>query len=298
MPAPWITRPSASFGAGYPNPAGGTRAVNVLFPNGYRTDILYPFVFIGHHYGDSGPGGITRMLMSEAPCFDSGVFLCAPTGLTDAYGNAAWNWWDTGAGPRTDHPGFATDDDYFYNGILVPAVASLNIDPNQIYLEGYSNGAIFFRKFAWLHNDKITSIHTFSGSDPVEMTTGVMANSVPSVNYHGDADGTVVYAGDPTGAALPGSLNGHGVIGAVATADNSVARNGVVGAALGANLGSIDLVTTVGGAETQRLPETPGTDLHSAAEQWKAPGAGHTLGLTANMGQYCYAWMARNHRGA
>lgn len=295
---PWIARPSATFGASYANPAGGTRAVDILFPNGYRTDILYPLLCVGHHYGDTGAGAVSRMLLTEAPCFDSGCFVLAPDGLVDAFGNKMWNWWNVGSDTRSDHPGTPTDDDYWENGLIRPALASLNIDPKKVLWFGFSNGAIFGRKFSWLHTDLVTGIFTFSGSDPVEMTSSAAPNSVPSVNFHGDADGTVVYTGDPTGAALPGSLNGHGVVGAVATADNQVARNGVSGAALGANLGSIDLVTSVAGTETSRLPEGPGTDLHTAAEHWKGAGAGHTLGMTANMGQFCFAWLMRNHRGA
>ncbi len=272
--ASWITRPSAVFGAGF------SRSTTMIVPPGYRTDILYPLGVVLPHYAETGPNDLTRLLTDQAVNFDDGALIFAPTGVHDSYGQDYWKYWDDSAG---------LDFDFIVNGLVLPAIAAWNVDVTKVFLVGYSNGAFMCHELCKRYSTVFTACFTYSACPLTSDDSLPTTKPVPTVNFHGDADGTVLYAGDPAGS-LPGDLNGHGYVSALTTTARHNRWNGGSGT-LNAKYDTLAAGSFYSSTPTERYKYSDTTDEH-----WKGIGATHAIALVANAGEIPWTWMMTNHR--
>lgn len=281
---PWITPPTLTYGASF------SRPTTIRPPLAYNPNRSYPLLVVLHNYGATGADMVTRFCLDEAVSFDDGAFVLCPTALPNGSGHNQWNYWSAYT------QGDGGDIDYLLNGLIVPILAACPIDRKRVFLVGYSNGAFMSHQLARLRPDLFTAAFTAAGCNGTSDPSTALAHTIPWVHWHGDSDGTVLYAGDASGATLPGDLMGHGYIGGVATAALHASWNGLAGS-LGAQYDTIDFVTAVAGAETSRKKYS-GTTTENAVEHWIGVGVDHAISLTGTqrMGQILFTWLATNHR--
>jgi polyhydroxybutyrate depolymerase len=278
----WINPPSTTVGSSF------SRPTTVYLPQNYRPTRSYKLVLMLHHYASTGTDIIGRIKMDEAGWYGDGAIILAPTGSLDAFSSTHWNYWDSSAG-----------DFAYLTGIVDEVIANFPIDTTKVFLMGYSNGGLMAHELVKQFPSKFTACFTYSASPLTTDDALALAKAVPTACWHGDADGTVLYAGDASGASLPGSLNGHGYVSADGTdgcVDLHAQWNGIAKAALPAAYDTIDLMTTTAGNETSRFRYT-GSASGTAVEHWQGASCTHTLAFTNGFaGFYPWAWLLANHR--
>lgn len=281
----YYTHPSTTFGGSF------SRPTTLNLPAAYDPSRSYPLALILHTYGGTSADITSRVDFTSAGTFDDGLFVLAPQAIDHGSGTAYWNYWDTSAG---------LDFDFVINGLVLPAMAAFpSIDPRRVWIIGASNGALFASQIVLQYPTLFSAGFTLSGSCGVNDSTALAAKPIPWVEYHGELDSTIEYAGDPSGV-LPGALNGHGGIGSTGymSAANNVAahatRNGLAGS-LGTAYDTIHLMTT-DATDVARQAYTDGA-TGTAVELWHSPSMNHAFTTVSGKGATeIYRWLAANYR--
>jgi polyhydroxybutyrate depolymerase len=167
---------------------GLTRTYLVHVPSSYDDNVPTPLVLVLHGYTGTAEGmepltGFTTKSDKE------GFIVVYPQGLAQR--------WNVGFGTLK----FDTDDVGFINELINRLEQKYKIDPNRIYVTGFSNGAMMAYLLGAALSDKIAAIAPVAGS------IGAMMNNVleiipdPSqpvsvIVFHGTADTSVLYEGD------------------------------------------------------------------------------------------------------
>jgi polyhydroxybutyrate depolymerase len=271
---------------------GGSRPCTINLPNYWSPRKTYPLLVGFHALGAGSPsldlpnrfrwnvGGGGFQLEN----FDDGVISIYPVGTVD---NEARNFWNASANCCNFDPQSVDDVTYITN-LIAEIRGVYHIDANRIFLAGYSNGAFMALRMACEIPTVICAVAALSGCNPtLDSSCFKGTQHVSVVQIHGDADGTVTYAGDPTGVINTDVPVGAWP-GAVLTANNWGAYNG--GGSLAAAYDSIDFDAGIAGSETARQACT-GTPADGAVEHWKVAGQGHVPNWQTRSGQRVWAWL-------
>jgi polyhydroxybutyrate depolymerase len=223
-----------------------------------------PFVLLLHGYSGSGS--------ASARHFDLGGIgerrrfsWAAPDGGVDRHGARFWN-----AGPSCcdfDHSG--VDHVAALSAILGAARANPAVDPDRLYVVGYSNGGFMAQRLG-CELGGIAGIASVSGAAPTDL--GHCPSSPRTVIHaHGDADVSVHFEGGR-------------VLDRTDVAPHPSAVEGLLGWArhLGCEprltpLGRLDLEPATPGSETQRLGVA---GCATRLELWRVGGGGHDIVAT------------------
>lgn len=288
MALPYTT-PSATLGASF------GRSFNALVPNDWRPDRSYPLLLSLHSYGSTGAATLANFGLNRAHNFDDGTIVLAPDAGTGSGATRAWKYWDTAA----------VDEFTFLSSVIAEAQARFSI--SRVHGVGYSNGGFMLSQLAQFFPTLFSSIAIFAAADGTNDSTAPLATPLPILYVYSDLDATVLPAGDPAAATLPGILNGHGGIGSAGYVSkdtmpqNWATRNGLAGS-LGAEGTAFDLVTTgtPTGAGAETYPAVwDNSTATSRVEVWREDDPGHSgaATLSAGRGSYpLYQWLMTYHR--
>ena len=165
-----------------------TRTYLVHVPSSYDDNMPTPLVIVLHGYTGTAEG-METLTEFTAKSDEEGFIVVYPQGLVQR--------WNVGFGTLK----FDTDDVGFINELINRLEQKYAIDPNRIYVTGFSNGAMMAYLLGAELSDKIAAIAPVAGS------IGAMMNNVleiipdPSqpvsvIVFHGTADTSVLYEGD------------------------------------------------------------------------------------------------------
>jgi polyhydroxybutyrate depolymerase len=164
---------------------GLTRTYLLHVPSSYDGSTSVPLVIVLHGAGES-PLQIETMTGFAAKSDKEGFIVVYPQGAS----NVGFDGW------KSD-----VDDVGFINELINRLGQKYKIDPNGIYVTGFSMGAMMAYRLGADLSDKIAAIA------PVAGTIGAITNNVleripdpsqpvPVIIFHGTADTTIPYEGD------------------------------------------------------------------------------------------------------
>ena len=165
-----------------------TRTYLVHVPSSYVDNMPTPLVIVLHGYTGTAES-METLTGFTAKSDKEGFIVVYPQGLVQR--------WNVGFGSLK----FDTDDIGFINELINRLEQKYAIDPNRIYVTGFSNVAMMTYLLGAALSDKIAAIAPVAGS------VGAMMNNVleiipdPSqpvsvIVFHGTADTSVLYEGD------------------------------------------------------------------------------------------------------
>jgi len=165
-----------------------TRTYLVHVPSSYVDNMPTPLVIVLHGYTGTAES-METLTGFTAKSDKEGFIVVYPQGLVQR--------WNVGFGSLK----FDTDDVGFIDELINRLEQKYAIDPNRIYVTGFSNGAMMAYLLGAALSDKIAAIAPVAGS------VGAMMNNVleiipdPSqpvsvIVFHGTADTSVLYEGD------------------------------------------------------------------------------------------------------
>jgi poly(3-hydroxybutyrate) depolymerase len=166
---------------------GRERTVQLHLPDGYRSDRAWPVVLVFHGRGNTGAGTEAFSGLDALPAIV-------------AYGNGVVG---TGDGDRQAWEGApysapGVDDIAYTNDLLDTLESDLCVDTRRVYATGKSNGAGFTGILACELSDRIAAIApvaaAFYGTGHPDCAP---ERPVPVIEFHGTADATIPYDGDP-----------------------------------------------------------------------------------------------------
>ncbi len=183
-----------------PVPAGATtlrtltsgglvREYTVHVPAGYRPSRPYPAVLSFH--GHKRTSKYQEELSGFSPYEAISVY---PQGLPGTDGESAW----TGA------PYSAAADDVLFTSDLLNALQrELCVDARRIYATGKSNGGGFVGVLACRMPGRIAAFAPVAGAFYPEGGACHPSRRAPILDFHGTADATIPYAGNPAKGLPP-----------------------------------------------------------------------------------------------
>ncbi|WP_245633858.1 alpha/beta hydrolase family esterase [Amycolatopsis jejuensis] len=179
---------------------GIEREYRVHVPAHYDPGRQYPVVLSYHGHGR------TAEYQEELSGFSasSGIIAVYPQGVTGTDGKSAW----TGA------PYSAPVDDVAFTGDLISSLEQrMCVDPARIYAAGKSNGGGFVGVLACRMADRIAAFAPVSGAFYPQGGECPPARRVALIDFHGTADTTIPYAGNPAKGlpSIPDWLSGWAV---------------------------------------------------------------------------------------
>lgn len=255
----------------------GRGALPVTVPSSYTADAPAPLIVLLHTYGRTG--AVQDEYMGLSGLADAyGFISVAPDGTPSAAENNP-RFWNASAA-CCNWEGKELDDSAYIMGIIAAVKSKYNIDDRRVFIIGHSNGAFMAHRLAHDHSGAIAAIASFAGADQsVERPTP--ANPVHVLQIHGDADEAIAYDG--------GEIQGASYPSARASVENWAARNGC--AAAGADTGTLDLVSTLPGADTTVSRYTSGCKPGGSAELWTIEGGAHVPELSEHFTRLTVEWL-------
>lgn len=244
---------------------GLTRVYALHLPPGYPESADWPLVVFLHGGGGNALSaqGFTRF----NPVADEGGFLVAyPQGYT-AIDSASYVWAD-GRNTAADRAG--VDDAGFISALLDTLEEEYAVDPERIYVCGFSNGGFMTQRLACESNDRFAAMAGLGSIiDTARIQTCAPGRAVPMLLLAGTDDPFVPFEG---GAMTGGDPRVLPVVSVAELVAFWVDRNGCAPAPEEARLP--DLVEDDG--STARVFEYGGCDCGAALAYYQVDGGGHT----------------------
>jgi polyhydroxybutyrate depolymerase len=224
-----------------------------------------PLLLVLHGFGVSSALLIAKAGLNQVADQKKFAYL-APEGSRDGLGRPFWN-----AGKSCcdlDHQ--QVDDVKRLRELLDANLKNASIDPQRVFVIGYSNGAFMAQRLACDVGDRIAGVISVAGAAPDPDIACAQSSALSFLEIHGDADPVVHYAG---GTVFDRSdVSAH--TSAAETAEYWAQRLSCSGEAHAAE--TLDLEPYVAERETsvQRYDGCRG-----AVELWTVKGGGHYVAL-------------------
>lgn len=132
------------------------------------------------------------------------IIVVVPQAVTDPLAGTAWN---SGAGFMGYFPNATIDDVHFIGTLMDTIQTNYAINPNRVYVCGFSMGAFMTNRLAIEYSDRFTAFATVSGTIGFGLTDYTPNADVRIAHFHGTADGTVPYAGNASGIGADSLVN-------------------------------------------------------------------------------------------
>lgn len=217
-----------------------------------------PLVVVLHGYGTSA-SIVAKILDAEAIAEAHDVHVLLPNGTEDENGRLAWNATDA----CCDFDGKKADDVGAVADLIAHTAARHSVDPDRIYVAGFSNGAFMAHRLACDLGDRLAAVVAMSGVGFLDETRCLAESPVALLQIHGDADRIVPYEG--------GHVLGRDHLPAHPGSDETAAR----WAQRNECTGHRDEAIEFSGRATRRRVYL---GCRAAVERWKVEGGGHVIG--------------------
>jgi polyhydroxybutyrate depolymerase len=239
--------------------------VQLRLPSTIKSGERVPLLMILHGFGVSSSLLVAKASLNLVADAKKFAYL-APEGSRDSVGRTFWN-----AGPSCcDLEHRAPDDLRRLRALLDFTLKNPAIDPQRVFLIGYSNGGFLAHRLACDLSDRLAGIISVAGAASGPDVPCAPTTPLSVLEIHGDADPVVHYQGgvvfDRTD--LPAHPS------APDTAKIWAKRLGCTGEPL--SVGSADLEPYVAGSETEMVRFQ---GCRGAVELWTVHGGGHYVAL-------------------
>jgi polyhydroxybutyrate depolymerase len=168
----------------------GRGPVSAYVPDSYSSDTPVPLLMLLHGYGTSGES--LERYMRFLPRVDQDDFIYLhPNGTVDGRGARFWN-----ATPACCDSGETQTDDSGYLRALINELTTIfSIDPDMVFIVGYSNGGFMAYRMACEHSDVVKGIASLAGATFLDPDACRPERPVHVVHMHGTMDNSVLYDG-------------------------------------------------------------------------------------------------------
>lgn len=233
---------------------GGTRSATVITPAAVAPGERLPVVMVLHGLGVNA-NAMSRIADWRTAVARDGFIAVFPQGVNDS-----WNM-----GPCCPPANLlGVPDTAFLDALVEDLRGRSDVDPQRLYMTGFSNGALMVYTYACARSDVFAAIAPMAGTN---LTGCRPTQPLSLLHQHGDADLIVPYAGGPALGSLVSSAPFPSVVdsvGAWAVADGCDAE---------------PTVTPEGGVERTRWN---GCSDGVRVESVRIPGMGHVWPRTAS----------------
>lgn len=188
--AQWVNK-TMSFG-------GVSRSYRMYVSPNYNAQNPASVVMTLHGLGDNMTNFSTLGFQYIADT--ANIIVLVPQAVTDPYAGTAWN---SGAGFSAYYPNSSVNDIGFLNALVDTTMAHYAVNPQQVYLCGFSMGGFMTQRMALQSNGKFAAFASMSGTVGSAITNFTPNRTVPVAHFHGTADGTVAYTGNQYGMDVP-----------------------------------------------------------------------------------------------
>ena len=170
--------------------AGADPSVHVLPAPGAGPGERRPLLVFLHGLGGSGEEALAdpgvRALAARGR-----MVLVAPDGYADRAGRRFWN----AGGACCNLDGKAVDDIARLEKLIDQWRARPEIDPDRVFVVGFSNGGFMAHRLACWMDDRIAAIVSIAGAGRARDEGCAVTTSIAVLDVHGDADPIVHYGG-------------------------------------------------------------------------------------------------------
>jgi polyhydroxybutyrate depolymerase len=173
---------------------GLTRSYRIYVSPNYNASNPASIVMALHGLGDNMTNfsGIGFNYIADT----ANIIVLIPQAVTDALAGTAWN---SGAGAMGYYPNSSVNDIGFLNALVDTTMANYSINPQKVYLCGFSMGGFMTNRMALQSNTKFAAFASMSGTIGSAITTYAPGRTLPYAHFHGTADGTVAFSGNQYG---------------------------------------------------------------------------------------------------
>jgi polyhydroxybutyrate depolymerase len=243
------------------------RPFQLYVPSSYVAATKVPLVVLLHGFTSSGAQQESYFKLT-AEAEKRGFLYAMPDGTKNGRGEQFWN-----ATPACcDFGGLGVDDSAYLSKLIDQVKASYAVDPARVYFVGHSNGGFMSYRMACDHADQITAIVSLAGAATNDASQCKPSRAVSVLQIHGTADRTINYNGGananrpyPSVDSTLALWRGHDGCGDKAAPAAA----------------SLDLDSTLGGAETTVTTYAEGCRDATRVELWSIKDGGHIPALTA-----------------
>jgi len=159
-------------------------------PSALQPGERVPLLMVLHGFGVSSSLLIAKAGLNQVADRKKFAYL-APEGSRDAQGRPYWN-----AGKSCcDLEHHETDDVKRLQELLVANLGNPAIDPQRVFVIGYSNGGFMAQRLACQAGDRLAGVISIAGAAPSADVPCAQRSPLAFVEIHGDADPVVHYAG-------------------------------------------------------------------------------------------------------
>ena len=234
-------------------------------PGGLAAGERVPLLVLLHGFGVSSTLLILKAGLNGVADQKKFAYL-APEGRRDAQGRPFWN-----AGKSCcDLENSGVDDVTRLRELLDASLKNPAVDPQRVFVIGYSNGGFMAQRLACDVGDRIAGVISVAGAAPSKDVACAQSTRLSFLEIHGDADPVVHYAGgtvfDRTDVAPHASVP--------ETAQYWAQHIGCKGEL--DDVETIDIEPYVAGSETQVQRYD---DCRGAVELWTVKGGAHYVAL-------------------
>lgn len=157
-------------------------------PSIYDAATPVPLVIVLHGLGDNMQN-MSQVGFHQVSDTANFIVLTPQALLDDLTQATAWN---SGAGTLGIGPNLDIDDVGFISALIDSTEAAFNIDPERIYVCGFSNGGFMTNRLACELNDRIMAFASVAGTIGGNITCDP-GRVLPICHFHGTIDGNVGY---------------------------------------------------------------------------------------------------------
>lgn len=167
---------------------GLTRSYMIYLPDNYPATESSSLIFTLH-----GLGG--NMQEFSQTGFDrvadtTNYVVVAPQAETDILAGTAWN---SRAGILGYYPNNDVDDIGFLNFLVEYMLDNYSINPDQVYITGYSMGGFMTQRMACEANEKFKAFASVAGTIGSGISDCIPGRAIPIAHFHGTEDDVVGY---------------------------------------------------------------------------------------------------------
>ena len=255
----------------------------IRLPGSLQTGERVPLLLVLHGFGVSSHLLIEKAGLNAVADQKRFAYL-APEGARDALGRPFWN-----AGKSCcdlDHR--EQDDVKRLRELLDANLKNAAVDPQRVFVIGYSNGGFMAQRLACEVGDRIAGVISVAGAAPSPEVPCTQSSALSVLEIHGDADPVVHYTGgtifDRSDVAAHGSAPETAKYWAERLSCNPTPRA----------LNQLDLEPYVPERETsvQRFDRCRG-----AVELWTVKGGGHYVALQPPALEAIWAFVQAHPKG-
>ena len=255
-------------------PFSGARPFNLFVPAAYNSSTPAPLVIALSGYNQTG-AQFEKFLNLTPVAQADGFLYVHPDGSKDSHGIRFWN----GTPECCNFYSSKVDDVAYVMNIIKEVSNRYSVDPNRIYIIGYSNGGFLANAIACKYADKIAAIVNISGGSYKTAASCRPKAPISVLEIWGTSDETYKI-NHILGKPIPGAIKIFDMWGDI----NHCATPAIT------SQEKLDLDSKLPGPETL-IMQFQGCPASTAIDFWKIVGGDHALTISKDFDIQTMGWL-------